>query len=326
MIYLTKLYHSIKYRLFNNNHKDYHNYGGRGITIDLTWKNNKSKFIDDIISSIGSRPSNDHQLDRIDTNQGYYLNNLRWVTPKVNCNNKRNNKLITINNQIKTLTQWSEISGIKRETISNRIKLGWSNNDLLNVVKEKNYKTDLSDFKSIHKGIISRCYDPNNHIFHRYGGRGIKIYDAWRNYKQFQKEILNFIGLRTSPKHQLDRINNDGNYEPNNIRWSTPKENCNNKSNNLLITIGEETKTCTLWAQEYNLSTNIILNRYYVLNWVGKDLLLPIITSKFNSEEVNYIRQLSAQGLSNYKISERMKCGRKTIIDIIRCRGAYKHN
>ncbi len=325
--YLTKVYDCIKYRIFNSKSKDYLNYGGRGISIDPEWQDNKSKFIQDIISTIGNRPSKNHQLDRIDVNQSYYLNNLRWVTPKENCNNKRNNKLIIINNQEKTITQWSEISKIPRETISNRIRLGWSNNDLLKPIKKRNYKKDLTDFKSIYKGIIYRCYNLNCAAFSNYGARGIKIFPIWKgHYKQFQKDILNSIGSRPSSKHQLDRIDNNGNYEPGNIRWATFKENANNKSDNLLITINEETKTCAQWAQEFNLTQNIILNRYYNLKWTGIDLLKPPHKRRFNAEEILKIKNLSLQGLSNYKIAEHMQCGRKTIIDIIRGRGAYSTN
>jgi len=61
-------------------------------------------------------------------------------------------------------------------------------------------------------------------------GRGISVCDEWRNsFAAFHS----YIGDKPTPKHSLDRINNDGNYEPGNVKWSTPKEQANNRRNSL---------------------------------------------------------------------------------------------
>lgn len=75
------------------------------------------------------------------------------------------------------------------------------------------------------KGMRNRCNNPNYHSFHRYGGRGIKACGEWDDFNNF----INDMGVAPSKKHQLDRIDNDGNYEPSNCRWVTPKENSNNR-------------------------------------------------------------------------------------------------
>ena len=74
---------------------------------------------------------------------------------------------------------------------------------------------------------ITRCYNPNREGYHRYGGRGITVCNRWK------LEFLDFfadMGLATTDKHSLDRVDNDGNYEPSNCKWSTMKEQQNNKT------------------------------------------------------------------------------------------------
>lgn len=67
----------------------------------------------------------------------------------------------------------------------------------------------------------SRCYNQNNHAYSRYGGRGIEVCPSW---KESYKTFLADMGNKPSPAHSLDRIDNEGNYEPSNCRWATPTE------------------------------------------------------------------------------------------------------
>lgn len=70
-------------------------------------------------------------------------------------------------------------------------------------------------------GIRHRCHHQTNREYPRYGGRGIKMHPAW--YESFPI-FVSAVGERPSLEHSIDRIDNDGNYEPGNVRWATPKE------------------------------------------------------------------------------------------------------
>lgn len=83
----------------------------------------------------------------------------------------------------------------------------------------------------LYRGIVKRCYNKNNHNYHNYGGRGIRMCDRWRN--SFHDWLVD-MGPRPSKGHSIDRIDNDGIYEPSNCKWSTAKEqNANTRANTI---------------------------------------------------------------------------------------------
>ena len=77
----------------------------------------------------------------------------------------------------------------------------------------------------------SRCTNPSNKGYPRYGGRGIKVCERWDDFQNF----IDDMGHRPSPGHSIERVNNDGHYEPGNCKWATKYEQCRNRSNNIFI-------------------------------------------------------------------------------------------
>jgi len=115
----------------------------------------------------------------------------------------------------------------------------------------------IGEFRAWNR-IKDRCYNQNHKSYHDYGGRGITVCQRWRD------DFRNFLadmGKRPSPKHSLDRIKNSGNYEPDNCRWATRKEQANNTRWNRQITWRGRTMTMAQWADELGMGDYIIESR-----------------------------------------------------------------
>lgn len=120
---LYRIWKGMRNRCGNPAIKDYLNYGGRGIEVCKEWQNDFVPFYE---WSISHGYQDTLTIDRIDNDKGYSPDNCRWVDWKYQGRNKRNNYLIEFRGETKSLSEWSEITGINRTTIKNRIERGWS--------------------------------------------------------------------------------------------------------------------------------------------------------------------------------------------------------
>lgn len=96
------------------------------------------------------------------------------------------------------------------------------------------------------KNAFDRCTNRKNRFYPSYGARGIKV--KFSNPEVFARWLLDKLP-KPKGKFCLDRIENNGNYEPGNLKWSTPKESGRNKRGNRRLTIGNSTKTLSEWAE-----------------------------------------------------------------------------
>lgn len=120
---LYRTWQSMKRRCCNPNAAFYKDYGGRGIKVCKEWLHDFEAFHN---WAINNGYTDELTIDRIDENGDYCPGNCRWATQKQQANNKRNTVRLTWNGETKTLGEWSELVGIPKATIKNRIKLGWS--------------------------------------------------------------------------------------------------------------------------------------------------------------------------------------------------------
>lgn len=108
---------------------------------------------------------------------------------------------------------------------------------------------------NIWTGIINRCNNSTWKEYLKYGARGISVCEEWLDYKNFENWV-NSSGY--SDNLSIDRIDNNGNYEPNNCKWSNPTEQANNRRSSVYLEYNGEVKTIANWSRVFNISQGII--------------------------------------------------------------------
>ena len=132
------------------------------------------------------------------------------------------------------------------------------------------------------KSAIQRCHNPKSRAYKDYGARGITVCAEWRESKE---KFLADMGPRTSPKHSLDRLNNDLGYFKANCSWRTRSEQSRNRRSNRLITYLGETRTITEWGDRLGVSDNTISLRLKYGWSIREALTTPLMRAKKNPPE-----------------------------------------
>lgn len=122
----------------------------------------------------------------------------------------------------------------------------------------------------IYRAMWRRCYNKHYAHYNKYGERGIKICDEWLN------DFMTFYNWAMDNGYQdnltIDRIDNDGNYEPNNCRWVDQKTQVRNRQNTVTLNYNGVIKPLSVWADDLNVPFNRLQNRYY-RKWSVHDIL-----------------------------------------------------
>lgn len=116
-------------------------------------------------------------------------------------------------------------------------------------------------------GIKLRCNNPNGQDYNRYGGRGISVCKEWNESYQAFKDWALASGYVDSPDFTIDRIDVNGNYDPDNCRWANAKQQANNRRSNHWLSYNDETHTVSEWSDITGIPYHTLLARVTKLGW-----------------------------------------------------------
>lgn len=167
------------------------------------------------------------------------------------------------------------------------------------VKRYKNKKKDNFRLWSIYHDIKKRCNNPNSARFKDYGGRGIKMCDEWLNDFDSFADWSKNNGY--SDELTIDRKDVDGNYEPQNCRWITIKEQCRNKRNTVLVEYNGVTKPLIVWCEELGLIYDTMHDRIKKRGWSVE----KAFETKSQRED-SFASQCKAHGISENVVRDRV--------------------
>lgn len=156
-----------------------------------------------------------------------------------------------------------------------------------------------------------RCLSPSNPKYPDYGGRGIRVCEQWAARDGF-KSFLEDMGQKPSKAHSVDRIDNDGHYEPGNCRWATRREQANNTRVNTFIEIDGRRATIAQWADEFGIGSDVISKRIGIGWSPERAVTEPLKTrgerhpgARFTDADVLEVLRLLRAGVRQQDIADR---------------------
>lgn len=151
---------------------------------------------------------------------------------------------------------------------------------------------------NIWKNMMRRCYNEGNDSYKYYGKRGIKVCDEWHDVEKFIKDIRE---LGYNDTLQIDRINVNGDYELDNVRFVTRSEQMRNMNKNIYITYHDETKTILEWSREYDVHPVTMYWRYHK-GWDVEEIFSKTKTQSkksINNRKVSKYKDVTLHGVTN---------------------------
>ena len=252
-------------------------------------------------------------FERINNNGNYEPNNIRWALPIEQNHNRRvsikfDGQYIDIkklaadlkihprtikNLMYKANFNLNEIKDFSKMTHYQKIQMGKSikNNTPLTYIELTKVVSPVSPSPKRHPlwctwhSMKQRCNNPKNKDYKNYGGKGIEVCDEWHAFEGFLESILKTIGPKPSQEYQLDRIDNNKYYEPNNVRWATKQQQARNKNATVYLSgIG-------ISAEELSLRYNIYRRTVITLLRLG-----------WNEDGLKFFAQLTFKAKKHLKI------------------------
>lgn len=127
---------------------------------------------------------------------------------------------------------------------------------LISAAKRKQFTKEQVPVRHIWKLMLRRCYNPKDNTYKHYGARGIKVCERWHNFDFFWQDM----GPRPSG-YSLERVDNNGDYEPSNCKWATQLEQVNNRRTSRLEWLNGRVQTLAQWCREYNRNQRLVNHR-----------------------------------------------------------------
>ena len=157
--------------------------------------------------------------------------------------------------------------------------------------------------------MMRRVRNPNCKHWKHYGGRGITVCERWTDFASFREDM----GDKPGRAYELERIDNEGNYEPKNCKWATRKEQMANTRASVKITVGDETLVQEEWARRTGVSSSLIIRRRK-LGYTDQEAatLPPTDTRRYiaiNGDKRNLDAWALESGLSKMVIRRRLALG-----------------
>jgi hypothetical protein len=166
-------------------------------------------------------------------------------------------------------------------------------------------------------GMRDRC---NNDRSGNYGARGIRFCDRWQCFENFLADM----GEPPTFQHSIDRINNDGNYEPGNCRWATRTEQSRNQRSNTILEFRGEKVTLAEWSERMGIKASTLCVRLYKLCWtIEQSLTTPVLVqSPRHDQEREIVHDWLTNRQSFRRTGERHGFSHHTVKRILERNGA----